>query len=57
MNSLALFLHQDCQARKLNKEDAMDHSRRKKLVKDVWWSLIKDGYEMVNVSSGTDTSG
>jgi len=25
----------DCQARKLNKEDAVDHSRWRKLVKDV----------------------
>ena len=28
----------ECQARKLNKEDAMDHSRWRKLIKDVWWS-------------------
>ena len=28
----------DCQAHKLNKEDAMDCSRWKKLIKDVWWS-------------------
>jgi len=25
----------DCQARKLNKQDAMDHSRWRKLIKDV----------------------
>jgi len=25
----------ECQARKLNKEDAMDHSRWRKLIKDV----------------------
>ena len=28
----------DCQARKLNKVDAMDHSKWRKLIKDVWWS-------------------
>ena len=28
----------DCQARKLNTEDAMDRSRWRKLIKDVWWS-------------------
>ena len=26
---------EDCQARKLNKEDAMDHSKWRKLIKDV----------------------
>ena len=30
-------VEKDCQARKLNKEDAMDRSRWRKL-KDVWWS-------------------
>ena len=28
----------DCQAYKLNKQDATDHNRRRKLIKDVWWS-------------------
>jgi len=28
-------VEKDCQARKLNKEDAMDHSRWRKLIKDV----------------------
>jgi len=28
-------VEKDCQARKLNKEDAMDHSRCGKLIKDV----------------------
>ena len=28
-------VEKDCQARKLNKEDAMDHSRSRKLIKDV----------------------
>ena len=28
----------DCQACKLNKEDAIDRSRWRKLIKDVWWS-------------------
>jgi len=31
-------VEKDCQACKLNKEDAMDHSRWRKLIKDVWWS-------------------
>ena len=29
---------EDCQARKLNKEDAMDRCRWRKMIKDVWWS-------------------
>jgi len=40
----------DCQARNLNREDAMDHSRWKKLIK-IW-----DG-GWVNVSSGTGSPG
>jgi len=28
-------VEKDCQARKLNKEDAMDRSKRRKLIKDV----------------------
>ena len=28
-------VEKDCQARKLNKEDAMEHSRWRKLIKDV----------------------
>jgi len=28
-------VEKDCQARKLNKEDAIDHSRWRKLIKDV----------------------
>ena len=31
-------VEEDCQAHKLNKEDAMDRSRWRKLIKDVWWS-------------------
>ena len=31
-------VEQDCQARKLNKEDAMDRSRWRKLINDGWWS-------------------
>ena len=31
-------VREDCQARKLNKEDAMDHSKWRKLIKDVRWS-------------------
>ena len=29
-------VEKDCQACKLNKEDAVDHSKWRKLVKDVW---------------------
>jgi len=31
-------VREDCQARKLNTEDAMDHSKWRKLIKDVRWS-------------------
>jgi len=31
-------VEKDCQSRKLNKEDAVDCSRWRKLMKDVWWS-------------------
>jgi len=31
-------VEKDCQARKLNKEDAVDRRRWRKLIKDVWWS-------------------
>jgi len=31
-------MEKDCQAHKLNKEDAMDCSRWRMLIKDVWWS-------------------
>jgi len=31
-------VEKNCQARKLNTEDATDHSRQRKLIKDVWWS-------------------
>jgi len=31
-------VQKDCQARNLNKEDAMDRGRRKKLIKIGWWS-------------------
>ena len=31
-------VEKDCQARKLNEEDAMDCSRWRMLIKDVWWS-------------------
>ena len=36
-------VEKDCQARTLNKEDAIDRSRWRKLMKDVWWSLIRMG--------------
>jgi len=31
-------VQKDCQARNLNKDDAMDRGRRKKLIKVGWWS-------------------
>jgi len=31
-------VQKDRQACKLNKEDAMDRSRRKQMIKDGWWS-------------------
>ena len=31
-------VREDCQARKLNKEDAMDRCKWRKVIKDVWWS-------------------
>jgi len=43
-------VQKDCQARKLNREDAMDRSRWKKLIKDV---DNQDRCELVNVSSDT----
>ena len=33
-----VVVQKDCQARNLNKEDAMDHGRWKKLIKIGWWS-------------------
>jgi len=44
------LVEKDCQARKLNKKDAMDRSRRRKLIK---LPDVQDGREWVNVSSGT----
>jgi len=41
-------VEKNCQARKLNTEDAMDRSKWRKLIKD-----DQDGCEWVNVSSGT----
>jgi len=43
-------VREDCQARKLNKEDAMDHCKWRKMIKE---SDDQDGCEWVNVSSGT----
>ena len=45
----------DCQARKWNKEDAMDLSRWRKLMP--WMSDDQDGCEWVSVSSGTGLPG
>ena len=47
-------VREDCQARKLNKEDAVDHCKWRKVIKDVRY---QDGYEWVNVSSGTGLIG
>jgi len=33
--TLREVVEKDCQARKLNREDAVDHSRWRKLIKDV----------------------
>ena len=41
-------MEKDCQACKLNREDAMDRSRSRKLMFD-----NQDGSELLNVSSGT----
>ena len=43
-------MEKDCQARKLSKEDAMDHCTWRKLIK---MFDDQDGCEWVNVSSGT----
>jgi len=43
-------VREDCQARKLNKEDAVDRCNWRKAIKVV---LYQDGCERVNVSSGT----
>jgi len=47
-------VEKDCQARKLNKEDAIDCSRWRKLIR---MSDEQDGCEWVNVSSGTGPPG
>ena len=43
-------MEKDCQACKVNKKDAMDRSRWRKLIK---LRDVQDGREWVNVSSGT----
>jgi len=47
-------LWNDCQAHKLNKEDVVDRCRWAKLKR---MSGDQDGYEWVNVSSGTGPPG
>jgi len=47
-------VREDCQARKLNKEDAMDRCKWRKVIKV---SDDQDGCEWVNVSSGTGLPG
>ena len=47
-------MEKDCQARKLNKEDAVDRSRWRKLIK---MSDVQNGCEWMNVSSGTGLPG
>jgi len=43
-------VQEDCEAHKLNREDAMDRSRSRKLIEDV---DDQDRSDWVNVSSGT----
>jgi len=38
IHGILLVQFKDCQVCTLNEEDAMDHSRWRKLIKDVWWS-------------------
>jgi len=45
----------DCQTRKLNREDAMDHNRWRKQIRDD--DFYHGGCEWVNVSSGTGSLG
>ena len=47
-------VREDCQARKLNKEDAVDRCKWRKVIKEVRY---QDGCERVNVSSGTGLPG
>jgi len=47
-------VREDCQARKLNKEDAIDRCKWRKMIKDV---RCQDVCEWVNVSSGTGLPG
>jgi len=47
-------VEENCQACKLNKEDAVDRSKWRKLIKG---SDDQDGCEWVNVSSGTGIPG
>jgi len=46
-------VREDCEARKLNKEDAVDSCKWKKVIKYV----DQDGCDRVNVSSGTSLPG
>ena len=46
-------VREDCQARKLNKEDAVDRCKWRKVIK----YIDQDGCERVNVSSGTGLPG
>ena len=47
-------VREDCQARKLNKEDAVDRCKWRKVIKE---DIDQDGCERVNVSSGTGQPG
>jgi len=49
-------VREDCQARKLNKEDAVDRCKWRKVTKEVAY-IDQDGCERVNVSSGTGQPG
>jgi len=47
-------VQRDCQVRKLSREDAMDRSRWRKLIRMVEY---QDMCEWINVSSGTGSPG
>jgi len=47
-------VEKDCLARKLNREDAMDHKRWRKRIRD---DYDHDECDWVNVSSGTGSPG
>jgi len=51
-------VQKDCQARNLNKEDAMDRGRQKKLIKIGWWSIrMVGGWVFLLVPAHPDSPG